>query len=924
MVSILVGASEAHSKGMDRMKRILYLLAGVGLVMLACGSCGRANNEDLGEADVNRGEVETKAPSAAAPAASELVPAGEVRPIVLDNGLTLLLKENHVKPVVTIRIFVQAGSMLEDELLGSGVSHLLEHLVHGGTTTTRAEEESTRLLDSIGSQSNASTWTDWTQYYIDTASSYFDQALELLADWMQNCAFTDKEFARELKVVQQEMRDGLKDPHRVFYQLSMNNLFKTHLSHLPIIGYLDIFQQLTKEQVVAYYRRMYSPGNMVLVAVGDFDSKEVLAKIEKAFANFKRRPILLQDIPQELPQLSPRTALKQFPVALTYLRLDYHTVPLSHPDLYPLDVLSYILSNGNASRLVRIIRDEKQVVHSVHTASVTPHYGGGYFMIYAIVSPNKEAEAQAAILQELARAKEELVGDEELERAKRQKISDYYFDQQTVEQQAMQLVFDYLSTHDPNFSRHYVKNIQEVTAADIQRVAREYFQDEQLCLTVMKPVGADKELTTAPEAGRRTEVQKFVLDNGLKLLVKRNPHVPVVFVGAYFLAGVRVEDDSNSGIGNLMATLLLRGTKTRSAVEIASAFEERGGNIDAGGGNNTFYVTASVLKPDLPMALEVLSDVIQHPTFTPKELENYRRLILAAIQRQRENPIGEAQLLFHKEMFHKSPYRLSRLGEAESISRFQRADLQAFHTRYARSNNVVLAVFGDVEVDRTRALVEKYFGDLKAGNPSFPEVQTDPSPTEDRRVTRTTDKQGSVIYLGYPGMTFANVSDRYPMMVLDAIISGLHLPGGWLHEELRGKGLVYVVHAFNYLGLSPGYFGIYASCAPDVVPEVLEIIEKNVAKMKAGDILEEELKEAKAICITSEELAKQSNAEQAIDATLSELYGAGYDFPEKHLKLIEQVTREEVERVANKYLTHYLCLITKPEATEADKERKSD
>jgi zinc protease len=166
--------------------------------------------------------------------------------------------------------------------------------------------------------------------------------------------------------------------------------------------------------------------------------------------------------------------------------------------------------------------------------------------------------------------------------------------------------------------------------------------------------------------------------------------------------------------------------------------------------------------------------------------------------------------------------------------------------------------------------------------------------------------------MGFPGTSLTNLEDRYALHILDAILSGIGFPGGWLHTELRGKQLVYVVHAFNWLGLEPGYFGIMAATQPQKVDAVIEVMQQNLAKVKAGDISDDELERAKQLAIIAGRLDRQTNDQLAKDAALNELYGLGYDFSAREKALLDKVTKTDVQRVAQAYLQHPTIVITTP------------
>jgi zinc protease len=830
----------------------------------------------------------------------------------LDNGLTVLIEENHANPVVAVEVFVRTGSIYEQEYLGSGISHFFEHIIHGGTTSTRSEAESRRLLEAMGNNSNAYTTVDHTAYYINTTTEHWRTALELLADWMLHSSITPEEFEREKGVVQRELEQDLDNPEQMLAQITLETRFQVHPARYPIIGHKELVQKVTRDDLVRYYQRMYTPNNMLVVVVGDVQTSEVLAHMRETFGQGERRPLPAISLPEEPPQLGKRTVVKEMAVSQASMSLSFRTVPLTHPHLYPLDVLAYILANGNSARLVSRIQEEQQLVYAIQASSYTPAYAVGTLTVSAALAPEQLPAAETAILQELYRLREELVSPEELAKAKKQKLADYVFERQTVEQQAHGLGLDMLSTYDPNFSETYVRKIQQVAAEDIREVARLYLREETLVQAVVRPKGETPPALAPTPAAQREPVVKKVLANGMTLLLKRNPALPIVAIQAYFKGGVRVETPDTNGLSLLTANLLLKGTTSHSAEEIAAIFDARGATVNAESGNNSFYVNATCLREDFSELFQVYADIMLHPSFPDDELTHMRRLLLATLERQNDDWRTEIERLWRQLFFTVSPYRLAPEGTAESLQRLQRQDVIAFYQRYVVPGNMVLAIVGDIDLAQTVTAVEKTFNTFSPRPVRFPEVPAEPPPTQVRRQVKQTQKQVAAIYIGFPGTTLTNLADRYPLHILDGIVSGLDIPGGWLHNELRGRQLVYVVQAFSWLGIESGYFGIYAATQPDKVHTVVDLILQTMEKAKAGQISDEELDNTKQMALVTTRLHRQANDQMASDMALNELYGLGYDFSDHEAEQIAKVTKADVQRVAQTYLHHPTIVITTP------------
>lgn len=819
----------------------------------------------------------------------------------LDNGLTVIVSEKHSAPIVALRVYVKTGSVYEGKWLGAGISHFLEHCLDEGTPT-RTKEQIKRIVEEIGNASNAYTSKDTTAYYITAPSAFSDTALDVLSDFVQHPTFPPEQVETQRGIILREIAMGDDDPDRQIYNLLQQTMFQQHPSRYRIIGYTDLFRKLTREDLVQYYNERYVPSNTVVVAVGDFDADEMLAKITAAFKDWPRKtppPVYLEPEPK---QMAPRRATKVMPaLSSARMMIGYHTVSIRHPDLYPLDILSYILTNGRTSRLHRRLVEELGIAQSVSSGSVTPRYDAGYFAISVTLDPKKVRRAEQVVLAELEKIKSEPVTSEELQRAKAQKESDLHFSRQTAEEQASVLGNDWISTGDLHFSEHYVETLKKVTAADIMRVADKYFTENNRTVAVLTPKAPLRRRPAAKRA-HAGAITKHRLSNGITLLLQENRELPIVSLLAAFEGGVRYETEKTNGICRLMSNLLVRGTKTRTWEEIAQTMEDVGGSLAPFSGRNSFGVQASVRAVDLDRALELMADVLINPTFPEAEIAREKQLTLAAIDRIQENPFSAGEQLFRRTMWLKHPYRFSELGTKESIEALTRDDLVRFHRRYCAANRMVLAVFGDIGAQETLAKVEKAFKDMPKSDAPAPRVPQEGPLVGTRETIREREGEQAVIFIGTPGITVTD-DDRYKLAVLDAVFSGIYFPGGRLHKTLRSKQLVYLVHAWSQAGIDPGAFVIEAACAPEKLPTIRSEIDRLIRQMQGELISPEELERGKKICISMNLQNLDTNSERTWAAVLDELYGLGYDNHLHYQERINAVTAEDVRAMARKYLS---------------------
>jgi zinc protease len=839
----------------------------------------------------------------------------DVKHRLLDNGLNVYVLENHNAPVFTMRVYVRAGSIYEQEFLGRGISHNCEHLVAGGTTHKRTEADADRIIRAIGGAMNAYTTSGHTCYYISTSAEYADSVIDLLSDWTLNCAFTEEEYERERGVIQREITMGRDEPNRRIGKLYNGTMFVRHPEHFPTIGYRELFDLTTHEDLLAYYKRMYVPANMHVVAVGDFDAEEMLDKIDSAFSVYPYAPAPGIILPSDPKQMGRRYVEDEMDVGLTYITIGFKTVMVTHEDAFPLQVMASILGEGRSSRLYRIIKEDLGLVHTIDASSYNPEYDAADFTVHATLDYENLPAAIDAILGVIYEMQTVSVSKDELDKAKTQFVSDYAFGFQDVMDQAATVGSDILRTGSPTYSGGYFLNgIRAVTREDIMRVAGTYFYNDALTIAILKPTGSVLAEEEEEEVVKATsEVTKTVLDNGITLLLKEDHTTPLVFMRGFFAGGSYLEDVEHSGGFNFMANMMRRGTRKYSSEMIAEKVEEIGGNIQSGGAEDYFFCHMDVVSENFARGLAIYSDVIMNSAFDEAEFEREREALLARIVARDDDWQEDGETRMRRLLYGGHPYGLSPLGEEASIGSMSRDYVQGLYMKYCTPDNLVLLIYGDIDRDEVRVAAAKAFGGFKRRP-----VDVAPPPEwaglgESVLLVEQTDREQAVIFLGIPSMTLDD-PDWYAVRVLDGVMSGIGYPGGWLHGALRGQRLVYIVHAWNNALRGKGYFCVMAATTPEHADSALGIIYEKIEKAKNELVTDEELEMGKRSCIVMEDLYyAQTTASQASMGGQYEVRGLGYDYRDSIREKIRAVTKEDLKRVANKYLTNAAVIVITPE-----------
>jgi zinc protease len=838
----------------------------------------------------------------------------------LENGLTVIVREDHSAPVVSAQAWAMTGSIHEGKWLGAGLSHVLEHMLFKGTTSrpgSRIDQE----VQEAGGYMNAYTSFDRTVYHIDVPNTGTTIAIDILCDIMQHATLPPDELAKEMDVIRREMDMYQDDPGR----RASRRLFETAYTRSPyrftVIGYPDIFNEVKPDDIRGYYREKYAPNNVFFVVAGDVKSAGVVAQIRQAYAKSKAKSLPPMVLPEEPKQTAPRDVVEEAPIELGHLHFAWHIPDLRHPDVPILDVLAVVLGHGRSSRLYQEVRDRQGVVHHVDSWTYTPG-NSGLVGVSAVVDADKFSTAREALLAQVEKMKTTAVSSAELAKAVKQFVSATLSSRKTMEGQASDLGSSWLAANDLTFSERYLAAVKRVTPDEVQRVARHYLTPENRTLYALLPTGAAPKHSAVTESSSDEPIRKFELPNGLRLLVKENHRLPFVEFRAVFQGGVLAETPENNGITQLFARLLLKGTRRRGAEDIAREIESVGGSLDSYGGNNSFGLNAEVLSDDFATGLDLLADVILNPTFPGEPLEREREVQIANIHARKDDLLKSASLAMRRALFGTTGYGLDPQGTEKSVGALTAAELKAYHRTFVSPNNCVLSIFGDVKIASVKATVEKAFGKWKSqpGLPRFDAAARTKAAklTAPKRVTETRDKKQAVLIVGFRSTTLLD-DDRYALELIQEACSDL---GSRLFLRVREKmGLAYYVGAQHFPGLAPGYFSFYVGTMPGKVKAVEKELLREAELLRTEGLTAAELKRAKAKILGQRKIGRQDLGSLASTTALDELYGLGYQHFDKEDALYQAVTLQQVKAAAQKYLTPEACAIAVVEPGGARKSK---
>src|SRR5207249_3565006 len=431
-----------------------------------------------------------------------------------------------------------------------------------------------------------------------------------------------------------------------------------------------------------------------------------------------------------------------------------------------------------------------------------------------MVDPKKRDDAEKLILQIIAEVKQAGVTANELMKAKKMSLSHHLDALTTMRGQASDLGSNWLLTRNLSFSRDYLTAVQKVTLDDIRRVAARYLVDQNLTVASLNPKGSLGAKQEVSKPAAVTEIQKFELSNGLRLLVREDPRLPLVSMSAVFRSGLLAETPEINGITRLTAKVLLKGTKTRTAEQIANEIEAVGGSISSDAGNNSLSVSVDVTKPDLKLGVDLLSDVLLNATMPEKAIAREKEIQIAAIQQEDEQLAMVARNILRQALFTQHPYALRTNGSVESVQRLTQKDLLGFRDRYVVAKNGVIFVCGDVKAAEVKQLFEETLGEMKPGTLALTDARPAAPLSKTETVESRKDKAQGVIMVGYRGADLSS-PDRYALELIDEASSDL---GSRFFVRIREQmGLAYYVGASQMQGLVPGLFAFYLGTDPQKI-----------------------------------------------------------------------------------------------------------
>lgn len=801
----------------------------------------------------------------------------------LANGIRVLFRRTLPSGLVSVRAWVKTGSIHEENFLGGGLSHFLEHMVFKGTEKFSCEEIS-RRVQAVGGALNAYTTFSRTVFYADVPVEAAETAFDVLSQMTLFPTLDADAAALEKNVVLREIAMGEDDPDSRLADAMFAEAFRVHPYRFPVIGHRNIFQEMGVEELRLYLKKRYTPQNIAVVVAGDIDAERVFALAEKYFANAPVRATADVFIPDEPPQFAPREITLRGDVNVLRGSMVWKIPDAAHDDAPALFALASALGKGDSSILWRELHERRGIVHDVNVSAWMPSNGGLFWIDYD-ADLGARAKIEDALLATVAETARSGVDFSLLKKSVRGAFVNLVNSFATASAAAGRLGLECVERGGPAETKKFFEKLETLTPDDVRRVAEKYLGEEKRTtsafeqkLPCAKTSAKKCEAKTVAPAKTQTlpSFEEARLACGIRVLLRVGTAFPKVHLRATMLGGGEFESERTKGATALLSTLMTLDAGTRSAAEIAEEIESVGGVFEEISGNNSFSLFAETLSGDAPIACKILADALAAPRFSEEIFLRERATQLASVRSENDEIEAFAENALRREFFGKHALGVHNYGTEKSLGALALSDISALHARLVVPSNIVIAAAGDFDREKLIAELEENFAPERfADAPKTPEdffsefKKHVPEEARRKEIASPAAAEQAIVQLAFPDVGACD--ERADAgTVLAGMLNGL---SSRLFFEVREKrGLAYFVGARRISSPTAGMFFLRAGTEKEKTEAVLDEMRKELERLRAGKFSAEELDGAKARALVARRSARQRLSACCARAALDALF----------------------------------------------------
>jgi zinc protease len=649
---------------------------------------------------------------------------------VLDNGLTVIVHEDHKAPIVAVNMWYHVGS--KNEKAGrTGFAHLFEHLMFGGSQ--HAPGSYIKALELVGATDmNGTTYFDRTNYFENVPTSALDYTLWMESDRMGFLDLSQKTLDLQRGVVENEKRQGENQPYRLTEEHFPENTYPAgHPYSWDVIGGMADLDAASFKDVQEWFKNNYGPSNVVIVLAGDIDVKTAREKVQKYFGEIPPGPPVAHQKAWIAKMRGTHREFTQDRVPLPRIYMVWNVPQFGTADADYLGLISSVLGDGKTSRLYKRLIYDDQIASDVTVYVDTREIGSQFVVQVTARSGHNLDEIEKAIDEEMARFLKEGPTADELQRVQTQYLANFLRGIERIGGfggKSDTLAQYQTYTGDADGYKVALKRVREASAEDLKATANRWLSDGVYIAEVQpfpdyKATSTALDRSQAPALGTPPELklpklERATLSNGLKVILAERPGLPLVNFWMTTDAGYAADHSAAPGTAKLVSALLVDGTRTRNALQINDQTVLLGARLQAYSDLDFSYVQLSALKEKLDPSLELFGDVILNPSFPDADFKREQKLQLDAIQQEQDDPIGMALRVFPGLIYGPNNaygYPFTGSGSAAGVQKITRDDLVKFHREWFQPNNTTLVVVGDTTLAEITPKLEKLFAGWKSG-----------------------------------------------------------------------------------------------------------------------------------------------------------------------------------------------------------------
>lgn len=837
----------------------------------------------------------------------------------LDNGQTVIIKEVHDNPIVTIDTWIKTGSINENDK-NNGVAHFLEHLFFKGTTK-HPTGEFDKILESKGAETNAATSKDFTHYYITLPSNYFMTAIDLHADMLLNPLIPRKELEKERKVVIEEIAKTNDNPENKLYENMIQAFYVNHPYKRKVIGKKEIIEKISREEILDFYNKWYNPSNMITVVVGDVQTQDALNAIKK---NFNKKELCKQ---KTQPRKKDRNIEKQIEITAHdkvktgYIMIGFRGVAQQNRhDSYALDILATILGDGRSSKLYQSVKEQKQLAYSISAGHASMKEDSIVFIRANFIPENKD-KVKKAIFDEINKIRNGNFDEQEITTAKNIIERDTFYSRESTSNIANELGYTTLVYDDTKYYNEYIENIKKVSKEDLIKAAKKYLNPNHAVISVMLPESLPQEniKKISNTQNKKTvtvskdkSITQYMLPEGINLIINHNKLNDIVAMQIISKGGNYIE--KKAGTGSVTASAMMKGTKKYSMLDLSQIMEQNGIKISPSNNSDYFSISVKTTKNDLDLTFDLLNEIINNASFEEQEIARVKAEKIQNIKKSRDLPANIAFEEFKTSIWANTPYGITGKILEKTIPSINKNDILDFYQTVFSPNNLIISINGNVDDEKIIEQISCIFDGQKISKKfEYKDYKNIFKPLkENKTIKQDKDVEAAWLVLGWLTDGVENKKDIAALQIIDSILgSGM---SSRLFTHLRSEqGLAYQVGSSFAANVNQGVFVLYIGTNPNTAMHSKSELLKQINVLKREFVSEKELQEAKDKILGSFILSQETNMEKASTLAWFETSSRGYKYIEEFPKLIESITQTDIIRVANKYFDNpYVYTIVAP------------